>query len=154
MLNIVSGKLFLKQFPMPQLKWFCSHTANEGPVRIQFKCLVPIYVFPVMKLLFPKQKYTVLSPNSYTHISVRDLYISWIGLPILLQGNMWTDPGIILIDHRHMNFLELRPRNSQKKNRDFPSSAAILNCIMLLHLTKSVHYEHYFQFPLLCIHIV
>jgi hypothetical protein len=25
-------------------------TANEGPVRIQFKCLVPIYVFPEMKL--------------------------------------------------------------------------------------------------------
>jgi hypothetical protein len=27
-------------------------TANEGPVRIQYKCLVPIYVFPGMKLLF------------------------------------------------------------------------------------------------------
>ncbi len=25
-------------------------TANEGPVRIQYKCLVPIYVFPEMKL--------------------------------------------------------------------------------------------------------
>jgi hypothetical protein len=23
---------------------------NEGPVRIQYKCLVPIYVFPEMKL--------------------------------------------------------------------------------------------------------
>jgi hypothetical protein len=33
----------------------------------------------------------VLSNSSYTHISVRDLYISRIGLPILLQGNMWTD---------------------------------------------------------------
>jgi hypothetical protein len=68
-------------------------TANEGPVRIQFKCLVPIYVFPEMKLLFPKHKYNVLSPSSYTHLSVRDLHI-YIqdGLPILLQGNMWTDP--------------------------------------------------------------
>jgi hypothetical protein len=27
-----------------------THTANEGPVRIQNKCLVPIYVFPEMKL--------------------------------------------------------------------------------------------------------
>ncbi len=45
-----------------------------------------------MKLLFPKQNYNVLSPSFYTHISVRDLYISRIGLPILLQGNMWTDP--------------------------------------------------------------
>ncbi len=26
-----------------------------------------------MKLLFPKQNYNVLSPSSYTHISVRDL---------------------------------------------------------------------------------
>jgi hypothetical protein len=25
-------------------------TANEGPVRIQYKCLVPIYVFPEMNL--------------------------------------------------------------------------------------------------------
>ncbi len=26
------------------------HTTNEGLVRIQYKCLVPIYVFPEMKL--------------------------------------------------------------------------------------------------------
>jgi hypothetical protein len=25
-------------------------TANEGPVRIQYKCLVPVYVYPEMKL--------------------------------------------------------------------------------------------------------
>jgi hypothetical protein len=36
-------------------------------VRIQYKFLVPIYVFPEMKLLFPKQNYNVLSPSSYTH---------------------------------------------------------------------------------------
>ncbi len=48
------------------------HTANEGPVRIQYKCLVPISIFPEMILLFPKQNYTVLSPSSYIHISVRD----------------------------------------------------------------------------------
>ncbi len=44
--------------------------------------------------LFPKQNYNVLSPNSYTHISVRDLYISGINLSILLQPKMWTYPGI------------------------------------------------------------
>ncbi len=55
-------------------------TANEGPVRNRYKCLVPIYVFPEIKLLFPKQNFTVLSPSYYTHISVRDLYISRIGL--------------------------------------------------------------------------
>jgi hypothetical protein len=48
-----------------------------------------------MNLLFPKQNYNVLYPSSYTHITVRDLYISRVGLPILLQGNMWTDPGKI-----------------------------------------------------------
>jgi hypothetical protein len=26
------------------------YTANEGPVRIQYKCLVPIYALPEMKL--------------------------------------------------------------------------------------------------------
>ena len=36
-----------------------SVTANEGPVRIQYKCLVPIYVFLEMKLrglVIPKTK--------------------------------------------------------------------------------------------------
>jgi hypothetical protein len=60
-------------------------TANEGPMKIQYKYLVLIYVFPEMKLLFPKQNYNVLSPSSYTLVSVRDLYISRIGLLILLQ---------------------------------------------------------------------
>jgi hypothetical protein len=50
--------------------WFVSCTANEGPVRIQYKCLAPIYVFPEMKLLFPVQNFNVLSLNSYTHKSV------------------------------------------------------------------------------------
>jgi hypothetical protein len=63
--------------------------------RIEYKCLVPIYVFPEMKLLYPKNNYNVLSPSSYAHISVGDLYMSRICLSILLQGNMWADPGNI-----------------------------------------------------------
>jgi hypothetical protein len=31
-----------------------------------------------------------LVPNSYIHVSVSDLYIPTIGLPILLQENRWT----------------------------------------------------------------
>jgi len=45
-----------------------------------------------------------LSPNSYIHVSVRDLYIPTIGLlPILLQENKWIDHGNTLISHRNMN---------------------------------------------------
>jgi hypothetical protein len=40
-------------------------------MRIHYKCLVPIYVLPEMKLLFPKQNYNILSPSSYIEISVR-----------------------------------------------------------------------------------
>jgi hypothetical protein len=84
-------------------------TANEGPVAIQYLCLVPIYVFPEMKLssllISNNSKtellYNVPSSNSYTHISVTDLYIS--RMFILLQPNMWINPGNVLITHRHMN---------------------------------------------------
>jgi hypothetical protein len=65
----------------------CQTLQMKGRVIIQYKCQVPIHVFPKMKQLFPKQNYNVMSPRSYTHISVRDLYISRIGLPILVQGN-------------------------------------------------------------------
>ncbi len=71
------------------------YTANEGPVRIQYKCLVSIYEFPEMKLFFPKKNYNFLSSSSNTHISVRDLYISRIDLPFPLRENMWIDPGNI-----------------------------------------------------------
>ncbi len=75
-----------------------TYTANEGPGRIQYKCLVPIYVFPKMKLrgsLFPKHNYNILSPNFHIHVSVSNLYIPRVGLPILLQPNRRTDPGNI-----------------------------------------------------------
>ncbi len=65
---------------------FAVHTANEGPVRIQSKCLG----FPIMysqkwncaASLFSKQNYNVLSLNSYIHVSVIDLYIPRISLSI------------------------------------------------------------------------
>jgi hypothetical protein len=34
----------------------------------------------------------LLVPNSYTQVSVNDLYIPRIGLPIWLQQNRQTDP--------------------------------------------------------------
>jgi hypothetical protein len=44
-----------------------------------------------------------LIPNSYIHVSVSDLYIPRIGLPIWLQQNRQADPGNIEIAHRYMN---------------------------------------------------
>jgi hypothetical protein len=87
------GEVHVQGSPCLHVNPFVPHTANEGPVKILYKYLVPIYVFPEMKLLFPRQNYNDLSPpSSYTHKSVSDLYISRSGLPILLHGNMWTNP--------------------------------------------------------------
>ncbi len=47
-----------------------------------------------------------LNPNYHIHVSVSDLYIPTIGLPILLQENMWTDPsGIVEIGTEEGQFL-------------------------------------------------
>jgi len=46
------------------------YTANEGLVRIQYKCLIPIYVFPEIKLhnlIISNTNYNVLSPNVNMH---------------------------------------------------------------------------------------
>jgi hypothetical protein len=48
----------------------------------------PIYVFLEMKLCS-------LVPNSYIPVSVSDLFIPRIRLPIWLQHNWQTDPGNI-----------------------------------------------------------
>ncbi len=39
------------------------------------------------KQIFPEIKLRGLSPNSYFYVSVSDLYIPTIGLPILVQEN-------------------------------------------------------------------
>jgi hypothetical protein len=47
------------------------------------------------KQIFPEKELRGHNPNFHIHLSVRDLYIPTIDLPILLQENMWTDPGNI-----------------------------------------------------------
>ncbi len=73
------------------------------------------------------------SPNSYTHISVRDLYISNIGLSILLQPNMWTDPGNILIAHRHIN-VEIGTEASQFPEKEYINGIFVAVCTHCAHI--------------------
>jgi hypothetical protein len=48
-----------------------------------------------LKQIFPEKELRGLSLNFHIHVSMSDLYIPRIGLPILLQENMWTDLGDI-----------------------------------------------------------
>ncbi len=57
----------------------------------------------IRKKYSQKEELRGLSPNFHIHVSVSDLYIPPVGLPILLQENMCTDPGNIKIVHRQMN---------------------------------------------------
>ncbi len=50
-----------------------------------------------LKQIFPEKELRGLSPSIHIHVSASDLYIPTIGLPILLQENMWTDPVGIYI---------------------------------------------------------
>ncbi len=45
------------------------------------------------KKIFPEKELRGFNPNFYIHVSMSDVYITTIVLPILLQENMWTDPG-------------------------------------------------------------
>ena len=72
---------------------------------------VLIYVWPVFTVnllrctsktqfrkfeqMFPEKELHGFSRNFHIHVSVNDLYIPRIRLPILLQENMWTNPGNI-----------------------------------------------------------
>ncbi len=76
--------------------------ANEEPERIQYMYSQKLNC---VASLIPKQKYNVLSPNFHIHVSLSDLYISRIGLPILLQPNRQADPRNIKIVYRYMNLI-------------------------------------------------
>ena len=44
------------------------------------------------KQIFPEKELEGPSPNFHIHVSVSDLHIPTIDLPILLQETMWADP--------------------------------------------------------------
>ncbi len=48
-----------------------------------------------LKQIFPGKELRGYSPNSYIRVSVSDLYIPLIGLPILLEENRWAECGNI-----------------------------------------------------------
>ncbi len=48
--------------------------------------------------MFPEKELRGHSPNFHIHVSVSDLSINTIDLPILLQENMWTDLNLRGID--------------------------------------------------------
>jgi hypothetical protein len=50
------------------------------------------------KRIVPEKELRGPSPNFHIHVSVSDLYIPMIDLPILLQETMWTDPGTIYVN--------------------------------------------------------
>jgi hypothetical protein len=80
------------------------HLCVGEPIKISSKIFLyilhctenPSYVLQEMKL-------RGLIPNSYIHVSVSNLYIPRIGLPIWPHQNRQTDPGNIEIVHRYMN---------------------------------------------------
>ncbi len=53
--------------------------------------------------IFLEMELRGLSPNFHIHVSVGDLYIPTIGLPILLQETMWTDRGTYTVSRSQIH---------------------------------------------------
>jgi hypothetical protein len=94
--------------------------ASEQPVRhvlCSFHHTLQRHNTENSKQIFPEKELRGYSPSSYIHVSVSDLYIPKIGLPILLQDKGGLNVGIYrsLTDTK-MGKLGLRPRNFFSKN--------------------------------------
>ncbi len=71
----------------------------------------------ISKQIFPEKEYRGLSTNFHIHMSVSDLYISTIGLPILLEEICRPILGPYKsVTDTWMWKLGMRPRYSQKRN--------------------------------------
>jgi hypothetical protein len=65
-----------------------------------------------------KRNCAATGPNFHIHVSVSDLYIPTIDLPILLQENMWNGPGNTYINPRHMN-VEIGTEAAQVPEKEY-----------------------------------
>jgi hypothetical protein len=54
-----------------------------------------VHAFLLQALTPPEKELRGHNANFHIHVTVRDLYIPTMDLPILLHENMWTDPGNI-----------------------------------------------------------
>jgi hypothetical protein len=76
----------------------------------------------ISKQIFPEKEYRGLSPNFHIHVSVSELHIPTIGLSILLEEI--CRPILRLyksLTDTKMWKLGLRPRYSQKRNKEYIS---------------------------------
>ncbi len=89
----------------------CSQTAPDPAITLQRNST------EISKQIFPEKEYRGLSPSFHIHVSVSDLYISTMGLFILLEEICGLILGLYKsLKDTWMWKLWLRPRYSQKRN--------------------------------------
>jgi hypothetical protein len=71
---------------MPHIAWsfFSDKACSE--------CTLQRHNTEILKKVFPEKELHGLSPIFHIYVSVSDLNIPTMGLPILLQENMWIEP--------------------------------------------------------------
>jgi hypothetical protein len=105
------------------------HTANEGPDRIQYKCLVPIYEFTEIKLLFSKQFLMFCLPVPI-HSYICDIFIYFKDLSAYSPAGKYVDQSWEYINcsqtHECGNWDSGRTIPGKEINKwDFPCSAPV-----------------------------
>jgi hypothetical protein len=69
-----------------------------------FRCwFFAVYTAKKFEFIYPQKGIARPQPLLHVNVSVRDLYITSFGPPIVLQQNRQTDQGKIKIAHRHIN---------------------------------------------------
>ncbi len=96
-----------------------------------------------LKQIFPEKEYRGLCPNFHIHVSVSELYIPRMGLPVLLEDIcrliLWIYKSL---KDTWMWKLGLRPRYSQKRNiwTELPLQCILCSCILFYRTSVSNYY--------------